>query len=194
LEEEKKQYTSIINELEEQLRVRDANHRQLEEEWRATQRQLEQYIEGLHLERDEMIRTHTLETSDLRKKNAFLADHIQRLDGAAMSAVPSSSAFSADFSDVGMGGDGLGLDGNSWESYPFMSDFSVDEAAPPEHALAPAVRKPERMLPATAPPVVPAPVDPNILDDKPTTSGLLLLVSTQSLEKVLVSLQMLCRC
>lgn len=170
MEEEKKHYTNIISDLEEdiaQLKVRESEHVRREEEWKAAQQRYERYIEGMHLEKEEMIRRHTLETADLRKKNAFLSEHLQKADGvvvataASMSTVPSSTGFSADFSDA----DGLGMEATAWDAYPpFLHDFSVEPDVKPEPTLALAPRRMD------------APKVAVVEEEKPAASGLLLLV------------------
>ncbi len=99
-------------------------HEQMEEspEWAASHQQYKQYIDSLLLEKEEMVRSHTLETGDLRKKNAYLTEHVQKLESTAMSAVPSSSGFSADFSDF----ENLTMDSSPWDDFSLANDFAVD--------------------------------------------------------------------
>lgn len=184
LEEEKKHYTNIISELEDacaQLRIREADHARREEEWKAQQQRYEHFIEGLQLEKEEMIRRHTIETGDLRKKNAVLAEHVQKMDGTAMSAMPSSSGFSADFSDVDGLGLGFGVESGSFEPYSILHDFSLvpDLAPRPDQSLA-LVSQPRKSehMPPPPPPPPPPPADNrhDLLDEKPAASGFLLLV------------------
>jgi hypothetical protein len=99
-----------------------------------------------------MVRSHTIETGDLRKKNAYLTEHIQKMDSTAMSAVPSSSGFSSEFSGV----DDMTVD-NFWESPSFMDDFSMDTSVRSDNSL---IKKSSISD-----------------DDKPAASGLLLIVS-----------------
>ncbi|KAI9749521.1 MAG: hypothetical protein M4579_006841 [Chaenotheca gracillima] len=165
LEDEKKQYTTVITDLEERcahLEVNEAEHRQQEQEWKSTQQRVEQYIHGLSMEKEEMIRQHTLETGELRKKNAILTEHVQNLqkmdNSTAMSAVPSSSGFSADFSDV----DGLAVEPNPWDSFSFLNDFGDDSDIKSKDALVVPSRRMEKVA---------------ITDDeKPAASGLLLVL------------------
>ena len=168
LEEEKKHYTSIISELEEecaQLKLRETEFLRREDEWKAAQQRYEQFIEGMHMEKEEMIRRHTLETADLRKKNAFLSEHIQKADTTVngpttISSVPSSSGFSNDFSDT----EGLAMDGHPWDTYPpFMQDFAVEPEVKPEPVMALATRRTE------GPKV-------SLVEDRPAASSLLFLV------------------
>jgi hypothetical protein len=77
----------------------------------------------MQLEKEEMVRNHTIETGDLRKKVSVLTDHIQRLEVAPMSTMPSSTGFSADYSDI----DSLTMDG-AWDNISFLNDFTTAEA------------------------------------------------------------------
>lgn len=47
--------------------------------------QSDQMIEHLKFEKEEMVRTHTIETGELRKKVSVLTNHVQSLENAAMS-------------------------------------------------------------------------------------------------------------
>ncbi len=182
LEEEKKQYTNIITDLEEacaQLRIRESEHLRREEEFKATQHRYEHYIEALVLEKEEMIRAHTLETGDLRKKNAYLTEHLQKMEGTTMSAMPSSSGFSADFSEAGHGMSGMESGTTAWEPYPFMHDFAVEPEVHPDPASSMALvsTKTEGM----SRPTQQQQQQTDTQDEKPTASGLLLLVRLLSM-------------
>src|SRR5690349_15659442 len=83
LEEEKKHFTQVISELEEALqnmKLREAELLREKSEWMAAQQQINQYIEGLHMDKDEMLRVHTLETAELRKKNNILKETVEKLE------------------------------------------------------------------------------------------------------------------
>ena len=152
LEDEKKHYTALISDLEEDL----AEAKLALDEWARKEQQYEQYIENMQLEREEMVRTHTIETGDLRKKVSVLTDHIGRLESTAMSTVPSSTGFSADYSDI----DSLTMDG-AWDNISFLNDFSVDPEVKVENSIVP-VKKPENSLLGEA--------------EKPAAQGLLLML------------------
>lgn len=123
LEEEKKQYTGMIGDMEseiEQLRV------QLDQMFREKQQDL-QLVEQLKFEKEEMVRTHTIETGELRKKVSVLTNHIQSLEGAAMSQTGGMSAppFSSGshFGDM----DGITI-GGPWDNIGlFSTDFSMEQ-------------------------------------------------------------------
>jgi hypothetical protein len=61
LEDEKNEYVALISDMEQQMS------------------QLTRRNEQLLLEKEEMIRSHTMETGELRKKVTILTEHIQRL-------------------------------------------------------------------------------------------------------------------
>ena len=174
LEEEKKNYTSIMTELEErvaELEMRDTQHRRAEEQWKATQQQYEHYVETLHLDKEELVRRHTLETGELRKKNAFLTEHMQKLESTAMSAVPSSSGYSNnEFSDL----ESITMEGAApWEQYSFLDDFSLETEPKP-------VMAPQPPPPPSAPTSLILPsrkLEKTADADKPAASGILLVVS-----------------
>jgi len=152
LEDEKKHYTAMINDLEEDLaEVKIA----LDEMVREKQ-QYEQYIQNMQLEKEEMVRAHTIETGDLRKKVSVLTEHVQKMEATAMSAVPSSTGFTADYSDI----DSLTMD-SAWDNISFLNDFSVENEVKHETSLVPA-KKAEATLTSE--------------HDKPVAHGLLLML------------------
>lgn len=116
LEDEKKHFTVVITDMEEELATFKAKVEQLTLE----KQQCVEYIETLAFEKDEMIRTHTIETGELRKKVGILTDHVQRLE----SSIPPNAAandFSGSYDDVDMAG--------AWDN-GFLNDFT-DEVKPP---------------------------------------------------------------
>jgi hypothetical protein len=124
LEDEKKQYTELIGQMEQEM---DHLKVQMEQLLREKQ-QYSDYIETLSLEKEEMIRAHTIETGELRKKVAVLTNHVQTLEGATMPAVPvarPNQAFPGSFGEM----DGITMDG-SWENMPLFGDFAPVEQAP----------------------------------------------------------------
>jgi hypothetical protein len=121
LEDEKKQYTALLNELEEEL----AEAKIVMDEWGRKEQQYQQYIENLQMEKEEMVRAHTLETGDLRKKVSVLTEHVQKMESTAMSAAPSSQGFNAEYNDI----DSLTMDG-AWDSISFLNDFPAEEVKP----------------------------------------------------------------
>jgi hypothetical protein len=149
----------VINDLEEalgEMKVQEAELTREKESWAATQLQYQQYIESMLAEKEELVRRHTIDAGELRKKNAILMDQLQRADSTAMSAAPSSAGFSADFSDF----DHLTMHSSSpWDDFALTHDFSIETDPPPN-------------VPAAAP----LKHEKNVVreDDRATASGFLL--------------------
>lgn len=160
LEEEKKHYTSIISELEDalgEMKIRESEWVREKDKWASAQQQYEQYIDTLVMEKEELVQRHTIETGELRKRNSILAERIQRLDGTTMSTAPSSTGFSAEFSDF----DHLTMNSSPWDNFSLANDFSI-EAEPSPDMTNVSAPKPERSAIKE--------------DDKAATSGLLLIL------------------
>lgn len=100
-------------------------------------RQQQQAIEELMAEKEELVRHHTIETAELRKKNAYLADHAQKIDSIAMSAVPSSTGYSADYSDF----ENLTMESSPWDNFSLVPDFNMESKHEAENALIVAPKK-----------------------------------------------------
>jgi hypothetical protein len=96
------------------------------------QQQFDHYIRQLEFERDEAIRTKTLETAELRKMNNILKGHIrdfERQQALSLHNNPSSD-FSNDFSSF----NSLGIDDGNWEddfSLIDNNDLHMDHTEPP---------------------------------------------------------------
>lgn len=151
LEDEKKHYTALLNDLEEEL----AEAKIVMDEWARKEQQYQQYIENLQMEKEEMVRAHTLETGDLRKKVSVLTEHVHKMESTAMSTVPSSTGFAADYTDI----DSLTMD-SAWDSISFLNDFPAEDIKP-EVALVPA-KKAEATLASE--------------QEKPAAQGLLVML------------------
>ncbi|KAM0332570.1 hypothetical protein ACHAQA_002854 [Verticillium albo-atrum] len=143
LEDEKKQYTTILTDMEEEIVDLKAKMDQLLREKQSYQ----DYIETVTMEKEEMIRSHTIETGELRKKVSVLADHVQRLEGAAMSsAVPGPQGFNAGYDDM----EGMSMSGpmsGPWDNVGFLGDYTVEPEVKQELQMAPP-KKPEINFPA----------------------------------------------
>ena len=121
LEDEKKQYTEVINHLEQEMDDLKVQMEQLLHE----KEHYTQYIDNLNLEKEEMIRSHTIETGELRKKISVLTNHVQSLEVPAMPAGPavhSHASFPSTFGDM----EGLTMD-DTWNNMPLFGDFSMDQ-------------------------------------------------------------------
>ncbi|KAJ5114456.1 hypothetical protein NUU61_000215 [Penicillium alfredii] len=133
LEEEKKHFTQTIGDLEDALqnmKIREAELMREKSEWIAAQQQINQYLEGLHMEKDEMIRVHTLETAELRKKNNILIETVEKLERGAKPAVPDNLA--GDFS----GFENLGMDGNPWDDFAMPNGLPLHSESLPASSTA----------------------------------------------------------
>ena len=134
LEDEKKHYTVLISDLEQNME----RYKQQAAELMQEKQSYEQYIESLNMEKEEMIRQHTIETADLRKKINVLTNHVQALDSAAAVMPSHVSAYAnagvgAATSGMGpySGMEGLSMDGGaseSWESlFPGMPNVEQQQ-------------------------------------------------------------------
>lgn len=127
------------------------------DEWAREKQHYQQFIETLQMEKEDMVRVHTIETGDLRKKVSVLTDHVQKLESAAMSAVPSSAGFSTEYADI----DSLTMDG-AWDSISFLNDFSNErDEIKQETAVVPAKKSETALINE---------------QDKPAAQGLLLMI------------------
>ncbi|KAI1412151.1 bZIP transcription factor [Hypoxylon sp. FL1857] len=149
LEDEKKHFTSVISSMEEEM---NELHMKLEQE-RREREYLVAHVENLTLEKEELIRNHTIETGDLRKKISVLTDHVQRLEHAA---IPSNTGYNNGFNDM----DSLTMD-TTWDNMGFMNDFPMETEVKQELQIVPQ-KKPEVSLPSDV--------------DKSTTQGGLLFM------------------
>ncbi|KAL2070855.1 hypothetical protein VTL71DRAFT_13881 [Oculimacula yallundae] len=151
LEDEKKHFTTMINELEEDL----AEAKLALDEWAQKEQQYQRFIENMQFEKEEMVRTHTIETGDLRKKVSVLTDHIQRLESAPMAPMPAAHGFS-DYNDI----DSLAMDG-AWDNISFLNDFHPEPEVKVEASQV-SIKKPENSLLSEP--------------EKPAAQGLLLML------------------
>ncbi|KAJ6446028.1 basic-leucine zipper domain-containing/DNA binding domain-containingprotein [Purpureocillium lavendulum] len=132
LEDEKKHYTAVITELEEEVTGLKSKMDQLLREKQSCM----DYIETLTLEKDEMIRAHTLETGDLRKKVGILTEHVQRLEAAPLANATAShmnhgfpGAYD-EMNDMDMTG--------AWDNPGFLHDYAPEHEVKQELPILPA--------------------------------------------------------
>lgn len=162
LEDEKKQYTEVINQMENEMDDLKVQMEQLLRE----KDHYTQYIDNLNLEKEEMIRSHTIETGELRKKVSVLTNHVQGLEGPAMSAGPvvhNHASFPSAFGDM----EGLTMDG-TWDNMHLFGDFPMDQQ--PQH---PDVKQETMQLVATKKQEVTL---PNDLDKSSQPGGILFML------------------
>jgi hypothetical protein len=118
LEEEKKDFGAMYQSLAEQNQSLLKDNAQLLREKQA----ISDFIESTNLDKEEMIRAHTLETAELRKKIGVLTEHIQQLERNARSTgVSQNNAFNdgfGSFEDMNMPG--------AWDAGHFIHDYPVE--------------------------------------------------------------------
>lgn len=114
LEDEKKHFNGVLSEMEA------TNARQKLEIERLT-RELQTTNEFYTAQKEEMIRAHTVEARELRKKNIMLTEHIQRIEGNTTAPSSPSNAFNhGDFSDMAMPG--------NWDNATFTPNAGPGES------------------------------------------------------------------
>lgn len=151
LEDEKKQFTAIVTDQEDQITKLTQDLQQIELHY---QEALEA-LNRLNVEKEQLIQSHTIETGELRKKVSVLTDHVKRLENANM---PSNAGYSAGFNDMEMTID------PSWDNMGFFGDMPMEgqqQEVKQELQVVP-TRKTEISLPAEV--------------EKPSTQGGLLFM------------------
>jgi hypothetical protein len=105
-----------------------------------TRQQYETFIQSLQYERDEAIRTKTLDTAELRRQNSVLKDCVRDLERQSSSRTfptnGGSDAFTSEFHQF----DSLDLGEDSWdEDYSFVGgdDLKMDGEDSPQRQLTP---------------------------------------------------------
>lgn len=160
LEDEKKQYTAIISNMEEDIAELNlkleqvlGDHEQLSREHEQVLRDKELYqvsFENLRMEKENMMQTHTIETAELRKKVSVLTDHVHGLESASLA---NNTGYSNGFNDM----DNMTMDA-PWENMGFMGgEFSMEQDIKQELQIIPTKKADAEM-------------------DKPTTQGGLLFM------------------
>ena len=144
----------MIDRLEEDI----SNMRLQEQRWLHERQQWHQFVEGLAREKEELVRMHTIETAELRKKNNCLAEEMQRLESMSMSAQPSSAGVSAGFPEF----EHLTMDTSSFDDFAFMENPIMNLKPKSEASLAVLPKK-------ETPPTIKS-------EDTPAASGLLLIL------------------
>lgn len=126
LERTNKKHQQHIEELDDMvsaLKKREAQLLHEKGEWLTQQQQVSQYVNGLHLERDEMIRVHTLETAELRRKNNILMQTVEKLEREVKPNL-------ADNHTSGYTGfEGL-IDSHSWDEFTLPNGLPMTDPMP----------------------------------------------------------------
>lgn len=126
--------------------------------WMEERQQWQHYAENLIREKEELVRQHTLETAELRRKNTYLKETVERLEGAAMSAQASSNGAPTSFPEF----EHLTMDSSPFDDFSFIDNPVMEIEAKHENA---AIAQPRRESPS-----------PTDSADKSTASGLLLML------------------
>ncbi|KAL6720688.1 hypothetical protein ACLMJK_002613 [Lecanora helva] len=154
LEEEKKHYLAHIDRLEDENRTHQMNGQR----WMEERQHWHHYTENLRQEKEELVRLHTLETAELRRKNTYLSEMVERLEGVAMSAQPSSNGASTGFPEF----DNLTMESSPFDDFSFIGNPVMDLESKSESS---AIIQPKRESPTLAESA-----------DKSAASGLLLML------------------
>ena len=159
LEEEKKLHSNIIAELEDKLSILNLR----DEEWRkrleevSSERDFSRHqVEVLQMDKEEIVKNHTIETGDLRKRNNFLENQVQKLDTLIEQNNISSGGAGGAYADE-FGFEDMEM--NYWSGSTFGTADPFDI---PETKAAAVVKKSKNVEPQEA--------------DKPAASGLLLIL------------------
>lgn len=102
------------------MKIREAELLREKGEWLNAQQQINQYIDNLHMEKDELIRVHTLETAELRKKNNILKETVEKLERQTRAS--NAPTLGNEFSDF----ESLTMDGSPWEDFSMVNSLSLD--------------------------------------------------------------------
>ena len=106
------------------MKMREAELLREKSEWIVTHQQMNQYIEGLHMEKDEVIRVHTLETAELRKKNNILMETVDKLERGIK---PAQDNIPGDFT----GFENLTMESQPWEDFSMSNGMPMQECRQP---------------------------------------------------------------
>jgi len=122
------------------------------EKWHHESMEMHHMINQLQFDKEELVRNHTLETGELRKKVSVLTERLEAASSTGMAAAPSST-----FTDFASEMDNLNMGNSDWDNYIFVNDFASEDQPTPQQnqELSLVSRKDE---------------------DKPVASGLLLML------------------
>lgn len=103
------------------LQNREADLMREKSEWINQQQHMTHYLENLHIEKNEMIRVHTLETAELRKKNNILMETVEKLE-RGIKPVDTHPEFA--------GFENLSMENHPWEDFNMANNMPMHESAP----------------------------------------------------------------
>ncbi|KAL1795126.1 hypothetical protein ACET3X_006942 [Alternaria dauci] len=156
LEEEKKQWMEKICQMQDDFAAMRIEYDALvaeKENWHRESMEMHHMVNQLQFDKEELVRNHTLETGELRKKVSVLTERLEAATSNGMAAAPSST-----FTDFASEMDNLNMGNSDWDNYIFVNDFASDDQATPQ-------QNQELSL-----------VSRNKDEDKPVASGLLLML------------------
>ena len=113
------------------LRIQQLEWSRQRETWMAAEEQYKRYIDDLVMDKEELIRRHTIETTELRRKNAILTEQAHKLESISMSTVPSSNGYSTGFEDFG----NLTMESSPWDNFSYEFNEMEPSVAKQETAL-----------------------------------------------------------
>lgn len=129
LEEEKKGWIEKMCGMQDEFATMRIEYDQLvaeKENWHRESMDMHHMINQLQFDKEELIRNHTLETGELRKKVAVLTERLEN-SSSNMAVAPSTT-----FTDFASEMDNLNMGGNEWDNYIFVNDFASDAQTPQE--------------------------------------------------------------
>lgn len=139
LEQEKKLFAGQKAELEETIAHLEETLHQEREEWMQQRQQCEQFIHQLQYDRDEAIRTKTVETAELRRMNTILKETVRDLERQNIREYAASvpDTLSNDFANFRT----LDIDDNWEDEFSFVNsdDLKMEE---PDHLQRQATPRP----------------------------------------------------
>lgn len=158
LEEEKKVWIEKMCAMQDEFAAMRVEYDALiseKENWHRESMEMHHLINQLNFDKEELVRNHTLETGELRKKVSVLTERLEAATGNGMAVAPSTT-----FTDFASEMDNLNMGSSDWDNYIFVNDFASDEQTPPASNQEPSL----------------ALVSRSKEEDKPVASGLLLML------------------
>jgi hypothetical protein len=137
---------------EQEFARREQEFARREQEFARMDADFHHHVRSVEIEKEEMVRSHTLETGELRKKNQYLKGLVAKLESEVAALPIQPGEFSNDLTEL----DTMTLDDNFWENTSF---FNPDQKQAPG-TLALTAKKSDAKLEA----------------EKPAASGMLLIL------------------
>ncbi|KAI8940275.1 hypothetical protein NX059_003978 [Plenodomus lindquistii] len=156
LEEEKKIWMEKMCGMQDEFANMRVEYEALlieKENWHRESMEMHHLINQLQFDKEELVRTSTLESGELRKKVSVLTERLEAATSTGMTAAPSST-----FNDFASEMDNLNMGHSDWDNYIFVNDFASDEQTPPQQT------QELSLVPRTKE------------EEKPVASGLLLML------------------